>query len=93
MPRATNCSRTKSCARRIASAWLSSRGSDSSISRASDASLRRSLATTSFHSVSRSSHRRGAPSGSRISEWITPALARKFCVRPSSASYSAAAAR
>ncbi len=74
IPRATNCSRTKSRARAIPSARDSSRGRAISTSRASCASLRRSPRSTSFHRVARSSRREGAPSGSRISECTTSCL-------------------
>ena len=75
MPRDTNCSRTKSCASRTASACPSSRGKLISMSRASWALCCRSAVSASFHKVPRSSQRAGAPSGSRISECTTPVLA------------------
>jgi hypothetical protein len=59
-----------------------SRGIENSTSRASCASLRFSPASTSFHRVSRSFKRSGAPSGSMISEWTTPALFEKSWSRP-----------
>src|SRR3546814_10908495 len=49
-----------------------SRGMANSTSRASCASLRFSVASTAFHSFSRSAKSFGASSGRRISEWTTP---------------------
>jgi hypothetical protein len=50
-------------------------------------------ASTSFHKVARSFKRSGAPSGSMISEWTTPALFEKSWSRPSRSSCSSDAER
>ena len=77
MPRATICSATKPRSSPSCASRSSSRGSASWVSRASRASLRFSLASTAFHSRSRSAIQTGAPSGSTISLWTTPRLAEK----------------
>jgi hypothetical protein len=74
MPLETNWLFTYSRTNSTFSLWVSSTGSPSSISRASCASLRFSVASTVFHKICRSYTHAGASCGAKISECSTPCL-------------------
>jgi hypothetical protein len=93
MPRSTNSDCTKSRASSMPCCRFISRGMANSTSRDSCASLRFSNASTSFQRRSRSEKRSGAPSGKRISEWMTPDLLVKSWSRSSRSSCSREAER
>ncbi|WP_452032361.1 hypothetical protein [Azospirillum palustre] len=75
--RATRRSSTKRSTDRIDDAMGTSRQSDSVYCSASVASRRRSLSSTLVHKVCRSAHQAGAPAGTRMSVWWTPAFGRE----------------